>query len=250
VLATEEREHEQGQDRQEQQEQVVSPPRQAEEVVEEDAEKAKERDRLAAVAAKLAKGKRLNFQEAVLIFNAKPTRAVKQLITNGFIRVYEPLLFSSYLSLVLWCHLTDLNTIFVPSQSDPDDIARFLHSANNSLDKEQLGILLAEKYVVTGTDIKVRLKLTHFSLSLSCSIDVARISSPRYFRPSSARWTFTCLTLTLLCERYVRVRTSRTLISSHLTRMHLVHSAALHVPSPGRSAEDRPNSEGLGLSLA
>lgn len=31
-------------------------------------------------------------------------------------------------------------------QSDPEDIARFLHSANNSLGKEQLGILLAEKY--------------------------------------------------------------------------------------------------------
>jgi hypothetical protein len=32
------------------------------------------------------------------------------------------------------------------TQSDPEDIARFLHSANNSLGKEQLGILLAEKY--------------------------------------------------------------------------------------------------------
>lgn len=30
-------------------------------------------------------------------------------------------------------------------QEDAEDIARFLHSANHSLDKEKLGILLSEK---------------------------------------------------------------------------------------------------------
>jgi hypothetical protein len=54
---------------------------------EEDKEKAKVMDRLAAIAAKLDKGKRLNFEEAVLLFNHKPIRAMKQLIANGFVRV-------------------------------------------------------------------------------------------------------------------------------------------------------------------
>jgi sugar phosphate isomerase/epimerase len=54
---------------------------------EEDKEKAKVMDRLAAIAAKLEKGKRLNFEEAVLLFNHKPIRAMKQLIANGFVRV-------------------------------------------------------------------------------------------------------------------------------------------------------------------
>ena len=58
-----------------------------EEEEEEDKEKAKVMDRLAAIAAKLEKGKRLNFEEAVLLFNHKPIRAMKQLIANGFVRV-------------------------------------------------------------------------------------------------------------------------------------------------------------------
>jgi hypothetical protein len=58
-----------------------------EQAAEEDKEKAKAMDRLAAIAAKLDKGKRLNFEEAVLLFNHKPIRAMKQLIANGFVRV-------------------------------------------------------------------------------------------------------------------------------------------------------------------
>jgi len=91
-----------------------------------------------------------HFMAALELFNAskKPRRAMRRIIQRGFLKVPQ-------------MTLNHFQLIQPTVQGESEEIARFLHDGNSSLDKVKLGMLLSEKYALAPALTSLGLNAFH-----------------------------------------------------------------------------------------